>query len=130
MQMRRLLQNLISNALKFHRDDVPPVVIVRGEIATYEPGLAIAGTPVEQLCRIVVEDDGIGFDEKYAERIFSPFKRLHNRSQYEGTGMGLAACRKIAENHGGSITAESAPGQGAAFIICLPATQPEGANLK
>ncbi|HET6261627.1 MAG TPA: PAS domain-containing protein [Chloroflexia bacterium] len=130
MQMRRLLQNLISNALKFHRDDAPPLVIVRGEIATYEPGLATAGTPVEQLCRIVVEDNGIGFDEKYAERIFAPFKRLHTRSQYEGTGMGLAACRKIVENHGGTITAESTPGQGAAFIVCLPATQPEGANLR
>jgi signal transduction histidine kinase len=106
------------------------VVIVRGEMAICEPGPASMGTPAEQLCRIVVEDDGIGFDEKYTERIFAPFKRLHNRSRYEGTGMGLAACRKIVENHGGSITAESTPGQGATFIIYLPTTQPEGVNLR
>jgi PAS domain S-box-containing protein len=127
-QMRRLLQNLISNALKFHRDDEAPAVTVRGQVLPCEgepsPGISAGG----QWCQIVVEDNGIGFDEKYADRIFAPFKRLHTRGQYEGTGMGLAACRKIVENHGGSIAAKSAPGQGAAFIVTLPTTQAAGAN--
>ena len=76
------------------------------------------------LCQLSVEDNGIGFDAKYVDRIFNPFQRLHGRGDYEGTGIGLAICRKIAERHGGSITARSAPGQGAAFIVTLPARQP------
>ena len=67
-----------------------------------------------------MQDNGIGFDEKYRERIFQVFERLHSRSEYEGTGMGLAICRKIAERHGGRITAASAPGLGATFIVTLP----------
>ncbi len=70
-----------------------------------------------------MEDNGIGFDEKYLDRIFQPFQRLHGRSQYEGTGMGLAICRKIVERHGGTITAKSTPGKGATFIITLPVKQ-------
>jgi signal transduction histidine kinase len=71
-----------------------------------------------------VQDEGIGFDEKYLDRIFAPFQRLHGRNEFEGTGMGLAICRKIAESHWGSITAESAVGQGAVFIVTLPTMQP------
>ena len=70
-----------------------------------------------------MEDNGIGFDEKYLDRIFQPFQRLHGRSQYEGTGMGLAICRKIVERHGGTITAKSVPGKGATFIVTLPVKQ-------
>jgi signal transduction histidine kinase len=74
--------------------------------------------------RIIVEDNGIGFDEKQLNRIFAPFERLHGRSsQYEGMGMGLAICKKIVERHGGSITANSTPGSGATFIISLPGIQ-------
>jgi signal transduction histidine kinase len=72
----------------------------------------------------MVADNGIGFDEKYLDRIFTPFQRLHGREEYEGTGIGLAVCRKIVERHGGSITAQSTPGQGATFIVTLPVTQP------
>jgi signal transduction histidine kinase len=70
-----------------------------------------------------VEDNGIGFDEKYLDRIFEVFQRLHGRGEYEGAGLGLAICRKIVEFHGGTITARSSPGGGASFIVTLPATQ-------
>ncbi len=111
-QMRQLLQNLVSNALKFRRDDVAPVVSLR---ATVEP----EGRRVE----LRVEDNGIGFDEKYHDRIFNLFQRLHGRGKYEGTGIGLAICRRIAERHGGSIRARSTPGQGSTFIVSLPLRQ-------
>jgi light-regulated signal transduction histidine kinase (bacteriophytochrome) len=75
-----------------------------------------------------VADNGIGFDEKYLDRIFTVFQRLHGRNVYEGTGVGLAVCRRIAERHNGSITAESEPGHGATFIVKLPANQHKGAN--
>lgn len=119
LQIRQLIQNLISNALKFHRVGVPPIVKVSSQTITLEQGV------VEKLvvthCQITIEDNGIGFDEKYLDRIFNVFQRLHNRSEYEGTGMGLAICRKVAERHGGSITATSTPGQGAKFVVTLKA---------
>ena len=111
MQMRQLFMNLVSNGLKFHRPGVPPVVKVSGR----QQG--------EADCQIVVEDNGIGFEEKYTDRIFDVFQRLHGR-QYEGTGMGLAICRKIVQQHGGSIAANSIPGQGSTFTITLPSGAP------
>ncbi|MDQ3013227.1 MAG: CHASE3 domain-containing protein [Acidobacteriota bacterium] len=111
LQMRQLLQNLIGNALKFYRPEQPPVVRVTAE-----------GTE-DGLCLIAVADNGIGFEEKYLDRIFTPFQRLHGRSEYEGTGMGLAVCRRIAERHGGTITAQSTPGQGTTFLVTLPLKQ-------
>jgi signal transduction histidine kinase len=78
------------------------------------------------LCRINVADNGIGFDEKYLDRIFTVFQRLHGRHAYEGTGVGLAVCRRIAERHGGSITATSEPGRGSTFVVTLPASQQTG----
>ena len=112
LQMRQLLQNLASNALKFHREGVPPRVEIRGEL---HDGHA----------RIVVDDNGIGFEEKYADRIFTMFERLHGRGTYEGTGIGLAICRKIAQRHGGEIAARSRPGEGSTFIVTLPAHHEE-----
>lgn len=112
LQMRQLLQNLIGNALKFHRREEPPMVKIYSQTTREEDG--------SELCRIIVEDNGIGFDEKYLERIFNVFQRLHSRSEYEGTGIGLAICRKIVERHQGSITARSQPRQGASFIVTLP----------
>jgi signal transduction histidine kinase len=108
LQMRQLFQNLIGNALKFSRPGVPPHVRVSASL----PG---DGTAV-----IRVADNGIGFDVKYLDRIFVPFERLHGRMEYEGTGMGLAICRKIAERHKGAITAESEPGEGTTFVVTLP----------
>jgi PAS domain S-box-containing protein len=112
-QMRQLLQNLLSNALKFRRDGVPPVISVRA-----------SHTPDGRACELTVEDNGIGFDEKYLDRIFNVFQRLHGRGKYDGTGIGLAICRKIAERHGGAIHARSTPGAGARFIVTLPLKQP------
>jgi len=84
---------------------------------------SVANGQVEEACQITVEDNGIGFNEKYLDRIFILFQRLHGRSAYEGTGIGLAICRKIADRHGGSITAKSTPGEGSTFVVTLPRKQ-------
>lgn len=120
LQMRQLLQNLISNSLKFHRDNEPPTVRIYSQFLGGQAIQPVEDSISAQLCQIIIEDNGIGFDEKYLDRIFNVFQRLHSRSEYEGTGVGLAICRKIAERHGGSITAKSTPGQGAAFIVTMP----------
>jgi light-regulated signal transduction histidine kinase (bacteriophytochrome) len=109
-QMRQLFQNLIGNALKF-RGDKQPLVKIYSKPA--EPGY----------CSISVEDNGIGFDEQFLEKMFRPFQRLHARSQYEGTGMGLAICKRIVERHRGSISARGTPGEGATFFVTLPVNQ-------
>ena len=125
LQMRQLLQNLIGNALKYRRAEVPSRVTIHGGLVEEEQSPGPRGTG-PALCRITVEDNGIGFDEMYAERIFAPFQRLHGRGEYEGTGIGLAICRKIAEHHRGGITVRSAPGRGTSFIVSLPVGQSEG----
>ena len=122
LQMRQLFQNLIANALKFHRPEVDPVVIIRSESFT-EVADRSDDTSQTKFTRILVEDNGIGFDEKYLDRIFTPFQRLHGRGEYEGTGIGLAVCRKIVERHGGSLTATSVQGEGSTFIAVLPYEQ-------
>ncbi|HEY1581507.1 MAG TPA: CHASE3 domain-containing protein [Chthoniobacterales bacterium] len=118
LQMRQLLQNLIGNGLKFARPNEQPVVRVEGRVLTPKEG---NGTVPR--CEISVSDNGIGFEEVYLDRIFELFQRLHGRQEYEGTGMGLAICRKIVERHGGTITARSAPGRGATFLVNLPLRQ-------
>jgi PAS domain S-box-containing protein len=120
VQLRQLLQNLIANALKFHQPDVPPEVRISCRIETARYSREADG---RQFCRIEVKDNGIGFEEKYVDRIFAPFQRLHRKDQYEGTGIGLAICRRIVERHGGSITARSEPGKGSQMIVCLPIHQ-------
>jgi signal transduction histidine kinase len=120
LQMRQLFQNLIGNALKFHQPEVVPMVRVQAHPVQSEDQHRLASPAPRRLYQITVTDNGIGFDEKYLDRIFNVFQRLHSRSEYEGTGVGLAICRKIVERHGGSITATSAPGQGATFIVTLP----------
>jgi signal transduction histidine kinase len=89
-------------------------------------GAVLQHSPSDRLCEITVEDQGIGFEKKYLDRIFAPFQRLHGRGEYEGSGIGLAICRKIVERHGGTITALSTPGQGASFIVTLPYRQAKG----
>ncbi len=109
-QMRQVFQNIIGNALKFHKPNIPPVVKVDVvESAGY--------------CRISIRDNGIGFEEKYLDRIFTIFQRLHGKLEYEGTGVGLAVVRRIVERHGGTITASSLPDHGSTFIISLPLRQ-------
>lgn len=111
-QIRQLFQNLIGNGLKFHREDVPPLIRIYAK-----------GKNKNNHCQIVIEDNGVGFDPKYIDRIFKPFQRLHGRSEYDGTGMGLAICRRIVERHNGEIIADSIPGEGSAFTITLPPYQ-------
>lgn len=111
IQMRQLFQNLIGNALKFQPEERPPLVKVT------------SSRPSPETVEIQVRDNGIGFDAAQAERIFQPFQRLVGRSEYEGSGMGLALCRKIVQRHGGEIQAQSKPGEGSAFIVTLPVAQ-------
>jgi PAS domain S-box-containing protein len=125
LQMRQLLQNLIGNALKFRRPDEAPVVKVEAKVFAGPRPRMDAESPAEQLCQLTISDNGIGFEEKYLDRIFNVFQRLHTRNEYEGTGMGLAIARKIALYHGGDITATSKVGQGSAFIVTLPVIHPK-----
>lgn len=108
VQMKQLFQNLIGNSLKYHRDGVPPVVNVEGK----KTG--------DGFWEISFKDNGIGFDEKYTERIFKVFERLHGRNAFSGTGMGLAICKKIIDRHCGTITAKGVVGEGATFFITFP----------
>jgi signal transduction histidine kinase len=110
-QMRRLLQNLLGNALKFRRRETPPLVLVAGSVSR------------DGMCTITVSDNGIGFKQEHEERIFRMFERLHTRTEFQGSGMGLTICQKIVERHGGSIAATSSIGHGATFTITLPVTQ-------
>jgi len=122
LQMRQLLQNLIANALKFRKPDEAPHVTVWADVVKGKSS-GNGDAPPDDYVKICVRDNGIGFDEKYLDRIFTPFQRLHGRNEYEGTGIGLAVCRKIVERHGGSLTAISAVGEGATFIASLPVRQ-------
>jgi signal transduction histidine kinase len=122
--MRQLFQNLIGNALKFHRAGVPPIVKVQSEERRDLGGALPARAGSRPCCRFTVEDNGIGFADEHRERIFMPFRRLHGPREYEGTGMGLAIVRRIVEQHGGSITARGIPGEGAKFTVMLPLRGP------
>lgn len=115
IQVRQLLQNLISNAIKFHRPGERPTVRI---YTTEEP--ANGSDDKDSYASISVEDQGIGFDDQHLDRIFIPFQRLHGRSEYPGTGIGLAICRRIMERHGGSIVGHSRPGKGAVFTARFP----------
>jgi signal transduction histidine kinase len=108
-QMRHLFQNLITNAIKFSKKDVTPEIRISGAAAP------------DGFVQIGVRDNGIGLDEKYSEKIFQPFQRLHSKSEYEGSGIGLSIAYKIVQNHGGAIRVKSAPGEGATFTVTLPA---------
>jgi len=105
--------------LKFHYPDRAPVVRVTAR-PVEDPDI-ITGRPGAPGYEIAVEDNGIGFEEIYLDRIFRVFQRLHGRGDYEGTGMGLAICREIVERHHGWVTARSAPGRGSTFLVTLPA---------
>jgi len=124
VQMRQLFQNLIGNALKFRRDGVPPEVKIWGQTVAGAEGEASSAVRFE----LHVEDNGIGIEERYCDRIFTVFERLNPRGRYEGTGIGLAICRRIAERHCGAIHVRSTPGQGSDFVVCLPVKQGPGAG--
>jgi len=124
VQMQQLFLNLISNSLKFRKENLPVVVDIVGELKPVPNPDYADGDP--RYYQISISDNGIGFNQKYVDRIFQPFQRLHAREQYHGTGMGLAICRKIVERHGGGITAQSEPGVGTTFIVTLPIYPKEG----
>jgi two-component system CheB/CheR fusion protein len=120
--MRQLFQNLISNALKFSRAGINPTITVHSAVIDHKSFDAIERKD-GNFCRISVKDNGIGFEEAYKEKIFTLFQRLHGVEEYEGTGIGLALCKKIIEKHNGIIDANSKPNEGAEFIIVLPIRQ-------
>ncbi|MGH6975259.1 MAG: sensor histidine kinase, partial [Stellaceae bacterium] len=115
MQLTQLMQNLVGNAIKFHREGVTPTITVS---ATAEGAMS----------HIVVEDNGIGIEPQYLERVFLIFQRLHERNKYPGTGIGLAIAKKVIEYHGGRIWIESTPGQGSRFHFTLPTDIQNGAT--
>ncbi|HEY1006732.1 MAG TPA: ATP-binding protein, partial [Sphingobacteriaceae bacterium] len=121
-QLEQLLQNLISNALKFSRPGVRPEISVLSELVRGSQAGPHAAADHEY-CRITITDNGIGFDSRYSEKIFVLFQRLHARTDYPGTGMGLAICKKIVENHNGWISASGEEGKGSAFTLLLPVNQ-------
>lgn len=111
-QIHQLIVNLIFNSLKYKSEGKPPIINIFGK------------KKENNYWEISIQDNGIGFDEKYADRIFKPFQRLHGRSKYEGSGLGLTICKKIVERHNGTISALSKPGVGTTFILTLPEKQP------
>jgi signal transduction histidine kinase len=113
-QLHQVFTNLISNALKFSKIDTPPRISVRLVDSTNETE--------RNMHHIVVEDNGIGFEEEYKSKIFELFQRLHGRSEYPGTGIGLSIVKKIIENHQGNVYADSIPGVGSQFHVLLPST--------
>lgn len=122
-QIRQVFQNIISNALKFSRKDAPPEINISADTVTDLNPDSAAFTE-GQYCRIIIRDNGIGFNEKYLSKIFTIFQRLHTSDLYEGTGIGLAIAKKVIDKHGGLITARSREGEGSTFIIVLPLKQP------
>jgi PAS domain S-box-containing protein len=124
MQFSQLFLNLIANALKFRKPDVNPVIDISSRIVKLAdiPPLVTVSRSAPDYYQIDVKDNGIGFDQQFSNRIFQLFQRLHGRSQYSGTGIGLAICERVAANHGGGISAISQPEQGATFSVFLPVT--------
>ena len=114
IQIQRVFQNVISNALKYCPAERSPIINIGSTVGPAPDG------PGATLIEINVTDNGIGFEERHAERIFEPFQRLHSSDDFEGSGIGLAICRKIMDRHGGSIRATSRPGQGSVFSFTLP----------
>jgi len=122
--MKPLFHNLVGNALKYSKKDATPLVKITSEISSQLNGKTSHGVS-PKYCRIYIQDNGIGFDQKYAEEIFGMFKRLHHNSEFQGTGIGLALCKKIVEQHNGYISARSKVNEGSTFIVSLPLQRQE-----
>ena len=119
LQMRQLFQNLLGNALKFHKTGEKPSIKISSETTSS------GHTQHNEKCKIIIEDQGIGFDNKHSNRIFEVFQRLHGRNEYQGTGIGLSVCKKIVGRHNGNISVKSASGKGSVFTVTLPLKQKE-----
>ncbi|MCW8090280.1 sensor histidine kinase [Alteromonas sp. ASW11-130] len=119
-QLEQLFLNLLSNALKFRQQDQAPYISIRLESPEEADLEHVFKFADYNWVKIIIKDNGIGFDQTFAEKIFAPFQRLHGRSEYQGTGIGLAVCRRIVERHNGYISAQSSPGTGAVFSIVIP----------
>lgn len=119
-QMEQLMLNLMSNALKFRKPDVTPEITVTCSTPGDAELKSVLHDDLYEWTKICISDNGIGFEQSFAEKIFAPFQRLHGRSEYKGTGIGLAVCRRIVERHNGHIFAQSQPGEGASFTIIIP----------
>ena len=122
-QMKQLFSNLISNGIKFHKKDVSPVITITSEVLKDTERYKHDLNPKKTYYKISVADNGIGFEEEYAQRIFQVFQRLHGKSDYPGSGIGLSICKKILEYHNGVIYAENIPGIGARFVLIIPEDQ-------
>jgi signal transduction histidine kinase len=127
-QMHQLFHNLISNSLKFSKEK--PEIIISGRVveknlSNKEPGYSSE----QEFAELTIRDNGIGFEQKFAEKIFNVFQRLHTKNEYPGTGIGLALCKKIVDNHHGSISVESKPGEGTTFRVSLPVKISTSANV-
>lgn len=123
--IRPLFHNLISNSIKYSKTEVSPVIRISSDYEFSEAETENNGHGNNRYCRIIIEDNGIGFEQEYSEQIFGMFKRLHGKNQYHGTGIGLAICKKIAEEHNGYISAKSKVNEGATFIVSLPMHEEE-----
>jgi signal transduction histidine kinase len=121
-QFRQLMYNLISNALKFSKPSVPPRIEIKSEIITGNTSNNDKFGSNKDYCRVTIQDNGIGFEPHFSQKIFEVFQKLHSKEEYTGTGIGLAIVKKIVENHHGSITAEGELNKGAVFNICIPIT--------
>jgi light-regulated signal transduction histidine kinase (bacteriophytochrome) len=121
LQLQQLFSNLINNALKYNTEK--PVIRISSITVTKETAAISVITDNKKYYEIAVQDNGIGFDQQYADKIFAVFGRLHSKSQYSGTGIGLALCKKITDRHDGYISAVSSEGNGATFFVYLPCTQ-------
>jgi signal transduction histidine kinase len=119
-QFQQLLENIIGNAVKYSRTDVNPVITITSEVVTGKDYTAEGADYKKNYNKLSVTDNGIGFEQEYAKKIFEIFQRLHGKNEYSGTGIGLAICKKIVENHEGFITAQSRKGEGAVFNIFIP----------
>jgi PAS domain S-box-containing protein len=122
-EMKQLFNNLLGNAIKFRSESTPPVITISSEKATRRDKEDHHVPLEKEFVKITIQDNGIGFEEEYAEKIFQIFQRLHGKSEYPGSGIGLAICKKIMDNHNGAIYAESTPGHGAIFHLLLPEKQ-------
>ena len=127
LQIKQLFYNIISNSIKYRTPDLLAVISITCN--KFERNPVVKDLPARSYWEIVVKDNGIGFDQQYAEQIFTVFQRLHTRSAYEGTGIGLAIARKVVANHRGAIFAISSPGNGAEFHIVLPAMSESSEGL-